>query len=493
MKRPKERFWGRRKAVLLPLIAALLTAVLLPTLYELAGRPLIRAAYEGRSLPALNRMISDQARRPLEKYLAHGEELVAGAVGVLGRIALLLFLLFLLTLVPLLRSRLLQGLVLMAEAFALVLALSEILLGWLAPVDIFEITYENFQASANPALVLEPRPNAGEFNAEGIRGPLPAAAKPPGSFRILVVGDSLAFGWRVREEETYARRLESLLNRASSPGRFEVINLGVPGYRATQVVERLKEKGLKYGPDLVVYGHWLDDVANSGFAAFFLSPAKIAVGEAVNRALSASPLERGLKKVLLSSQIVRRSLLFAREFWRRGHPDPVRPPVPWGKGSEALPPETGAIWKELCARVRSGEVRDEAGSEPYYADYCHPQDFVLWDRALSDLSGICRERGIPCLLVQTPVLTALRGANYPWAELHRFIAATARLRGIETLDLREEFDKYPLSSLKGADLEHPNARGHEIVAEAIAEWVRENLIGPIGPIGPIRPIGPINK
>ncbi len=469
-----KTFLVKRRAVIIPLLAAILAAALLPSLYSWLGRPLLAAAYEGRSLPVFNRMMIDQARRPLEKYLAYGEELAGRAEAVLCRIVMVLALLFLFTLLPLLRSRVLQGFALAGLSLALILALAEILLGWLAPVDIFEITYENFQPSANPKLVLEPRPNAGEFNADGLRGPRYPAVKPAGTIRILVLGDSLAYGWRVEEEETYARRLEAMLNR-DGRRRFEVINLGVPGYRAVQVVERLKEKGLSYDPDLIVYGHWLDDIANSGFAAFFLSPAKVAVGEAVNRALSSSPLERRLKKALLSSQIVRRSILASREIWRRRHPDPIRPIAPWGDPEAGLPPGLEVLWDGLRDRVGKGELRDEPGGEPYYAAYCRPGDFLLWNRALEELAGVCRERAIPCLIVLTPVLTERRGAEYPWAELHRFIARMAGEHGLEVLDLRGEFDKYPLFSLRGADLEHPNSRGHEIMAEKIGEWVRARL------------------
>ncbi|MBI5836756.1 MAG: hypothetical protein HZB25_05905 [Candidatus Eisenbacteria bacterium] len=77
-------------------------------------------------------------------------------------------------------------------------------------------------------------------SAWGLRGPEvnPADLAP---LRILVLGDSYAFGWGVSDEDAFPRRLESLL-RARAPGRpVEVINAGVPGYAFHQ---RLRMLGL---------------------------------------------------------------------------------------------------------------------------------------------------------------------------------------------------------------------------------------------------------
>src|ERR1044071_10159386 len=50
-----------------------------------------------------------------------------------------------------------------------------------------------------------------DINSHGFRGPEIPYEKPPATFRILNLGDSVVMGWGVRQEDTYGRRLESLL------------------------------------------------------------------------------------------------------------------------------------------------------------------------------------------------------------------------------------------------------------------------------------------
>lgn len=116
--------------------------------------------------------------------------------------------------------------------------------------------------SANPTLVYELRPGVEatytylnpqvrdreyhvRVNAEGQRGSLldPSSQKP----RVLVLGDSYAFGFGVNDDEAFPHRLGELLG-----GRADVLNFGVPAYDLAQEVELLRTKGLAYAPDVVV-------------------------------------------------------------------------------------------------------------------------------------------------------------------------------------------------------------------------------------------------
>src|SRR5262245_39441623 len=44
-----------------------------------------------------------------------------------------------------------------------------------------------------------------DINSHGLRGPETTYDKPAGTFRILNLGDSVAMGWGVREEDTYGQ------------------------------------------------------------------------------------------------------------------------------------------------------------------------------------------------------------------------------------------------------------------------------------------------
>ena len=94
-----------------------------------------------------------------------------------------------------------------------------------------------------------------DINTHGLRSPETSYEKPAGTFRILNLGDSVVMGWGVREEDTYGRRLESMLNEESGgDSRFEVINAGVPGWNLENALAYLQAEGLKYQPDLILLG-----------------------------------------------------------------------------------------------------------------------------------------------------------------------------------------------------------------------------------------------
>ena len=92
-----------------------------------------------------------------------------------------------------------------------------------------------------------------DINSHGLRGPEIAYQKPSDTYRILNLGDSVAMGWGVREEDTYGKQLESMLNEAGNEKqRYEVINAGVPGWNQQNELAYLQAEGLKYEPDLIL-------------------------------------------------------------------------------------------------------------------------------------------------------------------------------------------------------------------------------------------------
>jgi hypothetical protein len=85
-------------------------------------------------------------------------------------------------------------------------------------------------------------------NSKGVRGRTEYSYERTRKKRIVVIGDSFAFGWGVSDHETYAALLEASLPET------EVINLGIGGYGTDQMLLMLMTEGLKYQPDLVVVG-----------------------------------------------------------------------------------------------------------------------------------------------------------------------------------------------------------------------------------------------
>lgn len=84
------------------------------------------------------------------------------------------------------------------------------------------------------------------INDRGIRGVVHDQVKPPGVYRVVLLGDSNGFGWGVAEGKYFAALLEQELERV------EVVNLSLSGYGTDQEYLRFVEEGMAYRPDLVI-------------------------------------------------------------------------------------------------------------------------------------------------------------------------------------------------------------------------------------------------
>ena len=101
-----------------------------------------------------------------------------------------------------------------------------------------------------------------EINSLGYRGPERPAAKPPGVFRILVVGGSNVYGSGLSNEQTWPLQLERRLN-GTRRRRFEAWNAGAPAYVARQMMIVAEEALRTIDPDLIVIA-----LSNTGRPAF---------------------------------------------------------------------------------------------------------------------------------------------------------------------------------------------------------------------------------
>lgn len=93
------------------------------------------------------------------------------------------------------------------------------------------------------------------INSRGLRGRECPVEKPPGTFRVLVLGDSFAWGYGVGDDEVFSEVLNRLLRE--SGGRCEVINTGVSGWGTDQEYLYLVNEGFDYSPDVVVLAVYL--------------------------------------------------------------------------------------------------------------------------------------------------------------------------------------------------------------------------------------------
>jgi hypothetical protein len=90
------------------------------------------------------------------------------------------------------------------------------------------------------------------INSKGLRGPEIDYAKPPDTFRILVLGDSFTLGLQVGEAQTFVSRLAERLNHGGLSPRAETINAGTSGWSTVNEYAWLTKEGYRYTPDLVL-------------------------------------------------------------------------------------------------------------------------------------------------------------------------------------------------------------------------------------------------
>lgn len=83
--------------------------------------------------------------------------------------------------------------------------------------------------------------------------------KPPGTWRIMVLGDSLTWGAGLAVEERYTSITEEHLDRHFADRNFEVLNFAVSGGPTTRERDVLLQFKGVVDPDLIVVGFSLND------------------------------------------------------------------------------------------------------------------------------------------------------------------------------------------------------------------------------------------
>jgi lysophospholipase L1-like esterase len=225
-----------------------------------------------------------------------------------------------------------------------------------------------------------------------LRGDPSAGPPTDDRFRVLCLGESLAFGWGVEEDQAYPSVLRDRLGERRSDGRrVEVINGGTPGYSSHQGLAFLRQVGLELEPDLVTIPYAVNDLdrlrffRNDGQPDSALTPGS-ALGSRVLNAAATSPT------VLLTRRLLASAL-------------------------------TGAAAARLEARALAAGDRPRVPLDDYEAN-------------LRELIRVCREQGITVVAVVVPLHLPLRAVDDPPPELNAPLAALASSGG--SADLSDE-------------------------------------------------------
>lgn len=276
--------------------------------------------------------------------------------------------------------------------------------------------------------------------------------KPPGTYRVAVLGDSVTFGYGVSREDGFVARTEAALAALSASEhdekKVEVLNFGISGFNPYSETELFRGVVRDYAPDLTLVQFCVNDLNDPRFhfgastvQRLGAMPAKAFPNPA--RAEDA-PWEVSPAAALCDHSNLCRVLL-------GGALGPNRDPVDGGDIQEAF------------------EVRDGPGFEEEWA----------WLRErYRELAASAAEAGSEFGIIAFPHA----------AELSSDPAALTAAGKLVTLGREEGWlviDVLPAMRSSGAeptalylDVWHPTSEGHRVASEVIADALREQLQKP---------------
>jgi lysophospholipase L1-like esterase len=147
------------------------------------------------------------------------------------------------------------------------------------------------------------------INRLGLRDRELAVPKPPGTVRVLGVGDSVTFGYGVRLEETYLKVVEGRLNASARSGvRYEVANAGVEECGLDAYYHAVRALAPVLEPDLVLVGIVLNDIQRYGDLDRSPRPTRAAVEPGLARRAHGVLLRRS--QLYFAGVLAARSLLY---------------------------------------------------------------------------------------------------------------------------------------------------------------------------------------
>jgi lysophospholipase L1-like esterase len=251
------------------------------------------------------------------------------------------------------------------------------------------------------------------MNRHGFRGADISLAKSDDVTRVVLLGDSFAFGAGVPLEDTLGFQLEGLLN-AGPMSDNQVVTFAVGGWGTRDQILYLEHQGLEFEPDLVVVVYVLNDAGYAGGLDLWREFRE----QYQNRRLESSYLASSLYATVARRTLARRYVADLVEV--------------------------------------SGTKREK------------------WQESFSYLSRgqrLARARGAEFAVAIFPFLYDL-DESYPFRSLHEKVVAYCVWNGIPVLDLFDAFEGRDYADLwvHPSD-QHPNEQAHRIAAHALFDFI----------------------
>ncbi|TNF35962.1 MAG: SGNH/GDSL hydrolase family protein [Gammaproteobacteria bacterium] len=272
-------------------------------------------------------------------------------------------------------------------------------------------------------LFVEFDPKHPSINTFGFRGPEPSLAKTPGTFRIAIIGDSVAFGFGLTREESFPYLLEKHLRQQGTA--TEVLNFSVSGYGLEAYEALYDTKVRQFQPDLVIVTCILNDPMPT--EAMFH-----AIGGIMQQ-------EAKIRRIAKTSQL--------------------------------------AAWLTFQWQHVSGKL---ITAFQHQSIYTSTETRQLIQGHLQHLKTQSSDAKQPLVAFIFPYFTNF--ADYEMQDAHAVYHSILTDLGIPFHDLLTEYSAYNAQELRlsPTDTTHPNAQGHIIAAAVIAEQIKMMALIPDG-------------
>jgi lysophospholipase L1-like esterase len=267
------------------------------------------------------------------------------------------------------------------------------------------------------------------INRQGYRGPEESPERLRAGLRVLVIGDSVAFGRGVADGEAYPARLEALLRERGLDAA--VFNLAVPGYDTYLERITFEQNVERLDPHVLLVGWYRNDIGDN-FAAFDFDTLQVVDGHLVY------DLEqyREFRRRMAGTGMQRSWLLnFLRVRWK--------------------------LWRKSLAREERGRRVNVTEAEA----------FAHTLSQLNALQAQCLERGIRFVLVVHPEQSDLdSGVRGLYDALAAGVSVELFRSFTRVLRVGDAWRGQPSEPLyQAGDRSHPSARGHASIADLLAE------------------------
>ncbi|GEM_PF-3474682 len=286
-------------------------------------------------------------------------------------------------------------------------------------------------------------------NRDGFREKEFAIPKPPKTYRVLMLGDSFTWGVGLNVEETIPKLLEMHLSKEFARANIEVVNASNPGDNTVEQLLLLKDKGIKYDPDMIILIYNLNDIA--------FDPALTEATYDETKVVPVVQVDAGENITKFSERKRIRGVILW--FERRS------------KFVQFLVPRVGHLLRRM-GLLKSVEFSWVQKIFQGFQD--ENPGWIESKKALKEIANISRDKDAALIVAIYPLLVELD--DYKGYEAHATICSYLKSIEVSVIDLLTVFENkngpsYWINFLDG----HPNAEAHRLATGALLPIVKNYI------------------